>query len=62
MIALVLLVGVHFSHKIHDGTNGFERYKCSHCHQLDAGREFKPLPPPLITQTAIAEPNLRGPV
>jgi V/A-type H+-transporting ATPase subunit I len=27
-----------------------------------AGREFKPLPPPLITQTAIAEPNLRGPV
>ena len=27
-----------------------------------AGREFKPLPPPLTTQTAIAEPNLRGPV
>jgi V/A-type H+/Na+-transporting ATPase subunit I len=27
-----------------------------------AGREFKPLPPPLIMQTAIAEPNLRDPV
>jgi V/A-type H+/Na+-transporting ATPase subunit I len=27
-----------------------------------AGREFKPLPPPLITQTAISEPNLEGPV
>jgi len=27
-----------------------------------AGREFKPLPPPLITKTAIAESNSRGPV
>ena len=25
MIALVLVVGVHFSHKIHDDAKGFER-------------------------------------
>jgi hypothetical protein len=60
-VLLILAATVHFSHKIHDDAQGFERYKCSHCHQLDAGREFKPLPPGRDAHKPCSDSACHGP-